>query len=87
MLSKMPTRKQKKKCICQQIPELQLLLYTMQKTLESTVVSFLSVEQKKTILEKFWPRLVLLNIPNYQQISFENEAVRFFREIYTSCIF
>ncbi|KAI6177369.1 Nuclear receptor domain-containing protein [Aphelenchoides bicaudatus] len=55
--------------------KVQLLFYTMQKTLESTVIGFLSVEQKKSILEKFWSRLVLLNAPNYQHIKFESTNI------------
>jgi hypothetical protein len=56
--------------------ELQLLLHAMQKTLESTVIRFLSVEQKRTILAKFWPKLILINVPKYQpNFRFEDETV------------
>jgi hypothetical protein len=62
--------------LIEELPGIQLLSYTMRKTLENTIVVFLSTEQKKAILAQFWPMLTLLHLPsNRFEIQFRIDQV------------
>ncbi|KAI6235020.1 Nuclear receptor domain-containing protein [Aphelenchoides besseyi] len=56
--------------------KIKLLAYTMRKTLENTIIVFLTVEQKRSLLEKFWPLLTVLHAPSQlKRVDIQNNEL------------